>query len=247
MLTPRFLFGAGVEIGAFGSPIPGIRPVYVDRFAEYAGQRTLADYYGDACDLPFHDSSLDYVATSHVLEHVASPLHAVLEWYRVLRDGGIIYMVIPDRRLTFDHARTLTPVAHLRSDYRAKTTASDSAHIDDFVFGIDWSMFSPATPANEQPSARTELAGKYHGAVRAGHEINIHFHTFELSSVIELIDLGNRQQVWPGKISVEETRYAFPASRPDGVLFVARVRKSLLERARARFAAHGLRPDARKL
>jgi hypothetical protein len=46
-LIPGLLRGKGVEIGPFKTPLPGITPVYLDRFAEYAGERTLADCYGD--------------------------------------------------------------------------------------------------------------------------------------------------------------------------------------------------------
>ena len=59
-----------MEIGAFTRPIPGIRPTYVDRFATYADQATLADYFGDACDLPYYDDSLDFVASSHVTSNM---------------------------------------------------------------------------------------------------------------------------------------------------------------------------------
>lgn len=72
-VVPKYLTGLGVEIGAFKTPIPGVKPIYVDLFSHYAGEATLAEYYGDACSLPFYDSSLHYVATSHVLEHVANP------------------------------------------------------------------------------------------------------------------------------------------------------------------------------
>ena len=42
-IVARWLHGAGVEIGAFKSPVPGIKPVYVDRFDQYAGEKCLAD------------------------------------------------------------------------------------------------------------------------------------------------------------------------------------------------------------
>ncbi len=246
-LVPRFLHEPGVEIGAFKTPIPGIKPVYVDRFGEYAGERTLADYYGDACDLPFLDSSLNYVASSHVLEHVANPLSALREWHRVLAPGGIIYMVVPDRRKTFDHRRELTAAPHFLDDYRRGTTQSDGTHIDDFVFGIDWSQFSPATPPADEARAREELANGYRHAVQHGLEINIHFHVFESQVARDLIELGNREQVWPGRIEVLEVHEFFPASNPIGFLVVARVHKPFGARLRARFGAKGLRPDARKL
>src|SRR5438045_1046224 len=90
--------GLGVEIGAGNSLVPGIWPLYVDSVTETGAESRRADYYGDACLLPFHDHSLAYVVCSHGLEHVTNPVTALAEWYRVLRPGGIIYLVVPDPR-----------------------------------------------------------------------------------------------------------------------------------------------------
>lgn len=244
--TSHYLREPGVEIGAFKTPIPGIKPTYVDRFAEYAGERTLADYYGDACELPFHDSSLHYVASSHVLEHVANPLAALKEWHRVLRPGAIIYTVVPDRRLTFDHLRPLTVPKHMLEDYHRGTTQSDGTHIDDFVFGVDWKKFSPTTPAGEEQASREQLATAYRAAVAAGLEINIHFHTFEIASLAALIALGNQHQVWAGEIEVIEQHPDFPSSNPNGFLLVARVRKPWSQRFRSLGSPHGLKKTAKQ-
>ena len=140
-----------MEIGAYIRPIPGITPIYVDRYPHYAGEDTGAEYYGDAGDLPFYDGSLDYVASSHLLEHSANPLQALAEWFRVLKHGGIIYAVIPDRTRTFDHPRPLTEVAHMVEDFRKGTTMADPTHIEEFAFGVDWKAFSPdSDPADYQ-------------------------------------------------------------------------------------------------
>jgi SAM-dependent methyltransferase len=244
-VVPRYLHGPGVEIGAFKSPIPGIKPTYVDRFGEYAGERTLADYYGDACDLPFHDNSLQYVASSHVLEHVANPLAALKEWHRVLGHGGIIYMVVPDRRKTFDRHRDVTPVSHLLDDFRRQTTQCDPTHIDDFVSKIEFTEFWPNTPRELESAKRAELAGNYRHAVQHGLEINIHFHVFEPATVLELLHAGNRDGVWRGRIVPVEVHENFPGSLPNGFLIVARVEKPWTSRLRGARARTGLRADAR--
>jgi len=36
-------------------------------------------------ELPFKDSSLDYVLSSHVIEHFFNPIKALLEWNRVIK------------------------------------------------------------------------------------------------------------------------------------------------------------------
>jgi SAM-dependent methyltransferase len=247
--------GIGTEIGAFKTPLPGIHPVYVDRFAEYANEPCLADFFGDATALPFRDDSLAYVASSHVLEHVANPIAAFAEWYRVLRPGGIIYLVVPDRRYTFDHQRPLTTVAHLVDDFERGTTQSDATHIDDFVDGVDWSTYSPATPPREVPQKKDELKSVYRTAVASGNEINIHFHVFELATVLELVTYLRGYARTRFDWEIADRAETFPADRPDGALAVIRVKTRWLDRARhaARRLVHTpsradvLRADAKPL
>src|SRR5688500_1257132 len=184
----------GTEIGPGSAPIPGLdpAPIYVDCFKTFADAPCRADYFGHACALPFHDHSLDYVLASHVLEHVANPVRALAEWYRVVRPGGYIYLVVPDRRATWEHARELTPADHLIDDFIRGTTAVDATHIDEFVFQADWSIFSPETPAEDVPAKQAELARTMRWAVEHGEEINIHFHTFEPSNLRELLERLSR-------------------------------------------------------
>jgi len=253
-MVARWLRGTGVEIGAFKYPIPGIRPFYVDRFSKYAGERCLADYWGDACELPFRDDSLDYVASSHLLEHVANPVAAFHEWVRVLRHGGIIYLIVPDRRHTWDHARELTEPRHMIADFERKTTQSDGTHIADFVDNVDWSTYSPATPSAEVPDKKHELKETYFAAIKAGKEINIHFHVFESSNLLALVE---DLKTYPGTHfdwQVVDQAERFPANNPNGFLVVIRVAKPLrmrlngwLNRWRtARNPGHPVLPGARR-
>ncbi len=229
----RWLAGTGVEIGAFKTPIDGIQPIYVDKFREFAGERCLADYYGEACALPFRSNSLDYVASSHVLEHVSNPVEAVCEWYRVLRPGGIMYVVVPDRRFTWDHRRELTPVAHMLSDYARGTTDCDATHINEFVDGIDWSNYSPATKPGDLSEAKERLKQTYHDTVADGRIINIHFHVFEPSNGLELFQTIARFREPRVDLSIVDSEEHFPDQNPNGFLIVARANKPLIDRFRA--------------
>ncbi len=229
-MIARWLRGVGVEIGAFKYPVPGIKPFYVDRFREYAGERCLADYWGDACNLPFRDDSLDYVVSSHVLEHVANPVAALKEWVRVLRHGGIIYLLVPDRRHTWDRARELTPPRHMLADFEQGITQADGTHIADFVDNVDWSTYSPATPPAEVPEKKRQLKETYFAAVKAGAEINIHFHVFEPSNLLTLIEL---LESYPGtrfRWKIVNQAERFPDNNPIGFLVVIRVAKPLRAR-----------------
>lgn len=225
----------GTEIGPGNVPIPGFspKPIYIDRFAEFGYKPCLADYYGDAGQLPFHSNCLDYVASSHVLEHVANPVAALKEWYRVLRPGGIIYLIVPNRLATWDHTRPLTSVAHMLEDHAREVTACDATHIDEFVYQSDWARLQPDVPVENHVEAQATLARGMHEAVARGEEINIHFHTFEPSNLRALIetlrDRSEHRLIW----EIVELIDGFPKASPNGILIVIRAKKGWLDRAEA--------------
>lgn len=53
------------------------------------------DIVADISKLPFEDGVVDGVICEHVLEHVPDPSAVVAEIHRVLKPGGIVYVVIP--------------------------------------------------------------------------------------------------------------------------------------------------------
>jgi len=96
----KFCKGAGIEIGSGGKPLPGLQSKQVDLVDDYNGFKYHVDYLSPADDLNFaEDNSLDYIVHSNMLEHLANPVKALLEWHRALKPTGILYMIIPDKRL----------------------------------------------------------------------------------------------------------------------------------------------------
>jgi SAM-dependent methyltransferase len=53
------------------------------------------DIVADIADLPFVDNSVDAIICEEVLEHVPNPKVVVSEMYRVLKSGGLAYVVVP--------------------------------------------------------------------------------------------------------------------------------------------------------
>ena len=52
--------------------------------------------FGDACSLPFEDNSFDIIMLTQVMEHLVDIRKAVREIKRVLVDGGIVCIGVPD-------------------------------------------------------------------------------------------------------------------------------------------------------
>lgn len=107
-LAHKYCVGNGIEIGAAShNPfnIEGCKFLACHDREEFwrkneismCGEYITPDYYGTAEKIPLEDNCLDYIVSSHVIEHVPNPINAFLEWDRVLNKNGIIFMIFPKR------------------------------------------------------------------------------------------------------------------------------------------------------
>lgn len=79
----QFCNGKGIDIGAGRWPLPGAVPVQDGR-------------HRNAFRLDeFPDGSLDYVFSSHCLEHLDDWERALKLWIRKLKTGGILFLYLP--------------------------------------------------------------------------------------------------------------------------------------------------------
>jgi SAM-dependent methyltransferase len=80
----KYCQGTGVDIGAGLWPLPGATPLDIQRGVGAGGR------IGD-----FDDESLDYVFSSHCLEHIEDWNEALSEWTSKLRPGGVLFLYLP--------------------------------------------------------------------------------------------------------------------------------------------------------
>jgi SAM-dependent methyltransferase len=98
------------------------------------GKAPGRQWVAEAVDLHvIPDESYDFVLSSHSLEHTANPLKAVAEWRRILKQSGILVLVVPHRDGTFDHRRPVTTLAHLQKDYLEDRGEEDLTHISEVL------------------------------------------------------------------------------------------------------------------
>ena len=141
----RYCSGRGIDIGFRGeipdaSPLPGAIGVELD-YPGYNG-RTL----------PFEDGSLDFVYSSHCLEHINDSHEAIQEYFRVLKVGGYLVIAVPHKflyekkqsrpsRYNGDHKRFYTP-AVLMAEIEASLTPNSYRirHLQDCDDGFDYAI-----------------------------------------------------------------------------------------------------------
>ncbi len=93
-----YLKGRGLDVGAGDFKVlPHV--ISVDNFnhAQF-GFQLRPDIKAEADDLSiFGDQSMDFVYSSHTLEHVVDPAKALKEWHRVVKVGGYIILYLPHK------------------------------------------------------------------------------------------------------------------------------------------------------
>ena len=92
----KYFVGKGVDIG--GKPDPLI--LYKEMFPLMESVKTWDWEDGDAQFLVgLADGELDFVHSSHCLEHLVDPAEGLKNWLRVVREGGHLVITVPDEDL----------------------------------------------------------------------------------------------------------------------------------------------------
>ena len=168
------------------------RPELVDGadFAPNGGAPIGKTLVGDASNLTNHvaEGSYEFLFASHVLEHTRDPLGALLSWDAVLAPGGTLFLVLPWKADTFDHARAPNTLDQLAQKHVRRRTNGDDALMVDFEQSVrsidvtrDWG-FPPGSGANELRE-RTLASEK-------GMQM-LHWHVFDFHLLKELYECLN--------------------------------------------------------
>jgi SAM-dependent methyltransferase len=120
----------------------------------------------------------DFVLSSHMLEHTANPILALLEWRRLLADGGTLVLLLPDKRHTFDHRRPVTTLAHLIDDFNARMGEDDLTHLPEILALHD---------LERDPDAGDMAAFKAR-SLRNAENRCLHHHVFDVHLARELAE-----------------------------------------------------------
>jgi len=106
---------------------------FLKKYNYYENKKGV-QYISDATNLNiFTDSRYDFIISSNCLEHIANPLKALKEWIRVLKKGGVLLLVIPNKKYCFDHNRSITEFSHLLLDFQNNIEEDDLTHLDEIL------------------------------------------------------------------------------------------------------------------
>lgn len=150
-----------------------------DKNFEYTRGKIGYLYISEATDLKkIDDEKYDFVLSSHVIEHIANPIKALYEWKRVIRAYGFLFLIVPNKRYTFDHKRPVTPFEHIIKDFENETTEDDLTHLPEILRLHDLSMDYGVAQWHDF----------FLRSIKNYEYRCLHHHTFIPESVVRLLD-----------------------------------------------------------
>jgi len=150
----------------------------------YSGKPTGYQYVLDTTDLNvIPTQKYDFILASHVLEHIANPIKALIEWIQILKNDGILIIILPHKDGTFDRKRNVSTLSHLIEDYKNDTQESDTTHLDEILKLHDLS---------KDPEAETFRHFKKRSLKNMENRC-LHHHVFDTYLAVNLIDFVKLQ------------------------------------------------------
>lgn len=139
-LAFKYCVGHGLELGAAAhnpfdlpdcksvAPSDGVNYMFPKDLVDYGHYKVeqlkmspevkVVDLIGDFQNIPAEDGSLDYIISSHVIEHEPNFIAAMVECDRALKDGGVFFCIFPKRTAEpTDGPRALTTLQKVVADY----------------------------------------------------------------------------------------------------------------------------------
>jgi hypothetical protein len=178
--------GHGLEIGAFDLPLLEPPEGHCD-FADWNSVEYLRDlakrrpghnpYYVGPVQFNLRQGydqipvGYDWIGASHVIEHVPDIIAWLMQMHSKLRAGGILFLVIPDKRYTFDiHRRESTFTDALVAHRSALKHPSFAQVFDHHYYCAPGVIAHDIWAGSPVPGPRLDFAGSRMLAEKAEHE-----------------------------------------------------------------------------
>jgi SAM-dependent methyltransferase len=183
-LIRRYCCGQGLEIG------PGRHPYckpkttkFLEKHPDSLDGYPRPDIVADATDIPLPNGELDYVFSSHVLEHMPDTIRALNEWMRLLRPGGVLFLLLPHADRIFDRHRPKTTLQHHIEDFQARREGPDHSHDEEARAG--WERLEDFD-AIAAAHLRVFGTGMWDFDHRIAHDA-MHYHVWTQDEIVRLL------------------------------------------------------------
>lgn len=208
--------GIGLELGPLYNPVVTKDEANI-RYLDHMSYDDLKKKYGKDPGVPldqlvpidyvlkdnslqktFKGKTFDYVIACHVIEHIPDMVHWLRDVATILNEGGVLSLVIPDKRYTFDLHRNESRPADIIGAYLDKQVKVNSTQLYDDVMtyrhDIDPAViWRNPTAYADLPAYNTGAAGIKKAMMRCetnlklGEYVDCHCHVLTPASFFEIV------------------------------------------------------------
>ncbi len=147
--------GIGIEIGAGLKPIAPKREGFKVEIIDYLNREQLIAKYKDEhtnleeieevdyvwqgesyADLTGKTKYYDWIIASHVIEHTPDLIDFLNNCDAILKDDGMLFLVVPDKRYCFDHFRPITGISKIIDCHLQKATINTPGTAVEYLLNV---------------------------------------------------------------------------------------------------------------
>lgn len=141
---------------------------------------------------------LDYIVASHVIEHVPDLIGWLLDAHASLDEGGTLYLIVPDKRFTFDLHRRTSSFEEVEAAYHERRTRPGLRLVMDHfanVVNVDtWALWDDYSKASSVSYAHgAEFLDLAHKHYHEGKYVDVHCWVFTPWSFMNLMGQIDRR------------------------------------------------------
>lgn len=147
--------GCGIEIGPSHNPIAPKKDGYSVHIIDHASREELIEKYKEHhvnlnnieevdfvwqgqpySELTGKSKYYDWVISSHMIEHTPDLIGFLNDCDAILKDDGVISLVIPDKRYCFDHYRPITGISKIIDSHLLKREIHTPGTVAEYFLNV---------------------------------------------------------------------------------------------------------------
>lgn len=173
-----------------GTPAPLLYPDRIAHVDYVWPQGSLSDAIGS-------NPGFDYCIAAHVMEHVANPIGWLKYISEVLKPGGIIGLVLPERSRSFDYRRSFTRPSDLIEAYLLNLTRPNVRQVfDHLTLASPFALLDQNLPHWTAEKLNNAFVSA-ENAMNEGVYFDVHCNVWDLENFLLCWDVIDKLQLLP--------------------------------------------------
>jgi 2-polyprenyl-3-methyl-5-hydroxy-6-metoxy-1,4-benzoquinol methylase len=146
--------GIGIEVGPSHRPVAPKRDGYNVHIIDHASKEQLKEKYklhgvdidsieevdfiwsGETYKQLVGDNVYDFIIASHVIEHTPDFIGFINNCGEILKDDGVLSLVVPDKRYCFDRFRPLTGLSRIIDAHNSKLNVHSAGSVAEYFLNV---------------------------------------------------------------------------------------------------------------